>query len=249
MWRSRLHRTGQRGVTLLELAIVLVILGLVAGSVLVGRDLVRLATLHAAGAQSEQLKAAIMVYYDRYKCVPGDDDNADRWPDAVIGNNDGEVDELEANNVWHHLSQDGLIEGVYVPVAALPPPAEAAGVAGRIELSYVNVLTDSTFTSAQSWLYMTITGIPQPTPTFAYLSVLLANFVTNAPTGLLPADARHLDAKFDDGLPRTGTILSALAFVGPDDRVACPEISGANRYNVRSIWRTCGLWMRMPTSR
>ena len=237
----------RHGFTLVELSIVLLVIALVAGGILIGRDLVRAAVLHGAVAQSQHLQTAMAVFYARHAGIPGDFTMAaDRWPGAVSGNGDGQVDELEANNVWHHLSQDGLIEGVFVPVDTLPPPVDAAGVKGRIDLSYLNVITDAAFAFPTNIsLYLTITAIPQPTFTFVYLSTLITNYSTGTPTGILPVDAWHFDTKLDDGLPLTGRILSATPFIAPDDQLACPDKSGANLYNIESIYRTCGLWMRV----
>lgn len=59
--------------------------------------------------------------------------------------------------------------------------------------------------------------------------------------GLLPAHAAALDTKLDDGLPLSGSVISAL----PADRNAtrsCVDPDGANVYNILGNRPVCGLW-------
>lgn len=234
----------RRAFTLVELAIVLAVIALIAGAILAGRELLHAATLRSAATQCEQLQTAMATFYGSFNAIPGDFDRAeDLWPGAVSGNGDGFVDDLEANNVWHHLAQTKMVAGAFVPVYDMPPPAEAAGVPGRIDFTYLNALTDSPYPAARKSLYMTITTSRVPVPALGYLSLLLTNYFTNSPSGLLPADAERLDYKFDDSLPLTGRVMSAALALGPDDKLSCPTPSGANSYNVQSVWRTCGLWI------
>lgn len=234
--------------TLVELAIVLTVIALIAGAILAGRELVHAATLRSAAAQCEQLQTAIGTFYGKYQGIPGDFSAAtELWPAAINGNGDGLIDDLEANNVWHHMALARLIAGTFLPVDSMPPPADAIGIPGRIELTYLNVLTDSPYPAGMKSSYMTMTASPQPIPALAYLSLLLTNYFTDKPTGILPADAERLDAKSDDGLPLTGRIMSATLALGADDKLSCPAPSGANAYNLPSVWRTCGLWMRIAT--
>ncbi len=60
------------GFTLLELTVVLVIIGLIIGGVLVGRDLVKTAELRSVISQVEQYNAAVMTFKAKYDGLPGD---------------------------------------------------------------------------------------------------------------------------------------------------------------------------------
>lgn len=64
--------TLRSGFTLVELSIVLVIIGLVAGGVLVGRDLIAAATIRSTISQIEKYKTAVNTFRGKYGYLPGD---------------------------------------------------------------------------------------------------------------------------------------------------------------------------------
>jgi prepilin-type N-terminal cleavage/methylation domain-containing protein len=66
--RARSHS----GFTLIELSIVLVIIGLLAGGVLVGRDLIKAAEIRSAVSSIEEFEAAKNTFRLKYSCLPGD---------------------------------------------------------------------------------------------------------------------------------------------------------------------------------
>jgi prepilin-type N-terminal cleavage/methylation domain-containing protein len=61
-----------RGFTLLELSIVIIIIGLVLGGILVGRDLIKAAEVRAQISQIQSYNSAATVFTDKYKYLPGD---------------------------------------------------------------------------------------------------------------------------------------------------------------------------------
>jgi len=129
----------QSGFTLIEIAIVLVIIGLLLGGVLKGQEMINNSKVRNTITSLDGIAAAIYSYQDRYKALPGDDPNADtRWGLAAgLGNGDGVIDGPwnsvdggtdESALVWEHLRQAGLITGA--PAAALAtiaPPTHAFG--------------------------------------------------------------------------------------------------------------------------
>jgi prepilin-type N-terminal cleavage/methylation domain-containing protein len=66
-----------RGFTLIELSIVMVIIGLMIGGMLVGRDMIRAAEIRATLRQIERIETAMNTFKAKYKCLPGDCANAD----------------------------------------------------------------------------------------------------------------------------------------------------------------------------
>ena len=60
------------GFTLVELSIVLVIIGLIAGGVLVGRDLIEAAAIRQQITQVERFKTAVQTFRTKYNGLPGD---------------------------------------------------------------------------------------------------------------------------------------------------------------------------------
>ena len=64
--------TDQRGFTLVELSIVLVILGLLVGGVLSGQSLIRAAELRAVSTEHSKFVTAMNSFRDKYFAAPGD---------------------------------------------------------------------------------------------------------------------------------------------------------------------------------
>src|SRR5574339_527581 len=79
------------GFTLVEIAIVLVIIGLLLGGILKGQEMITQAKIKNAMADFTGISAAYHGYQDRYRSIPGDDSGATRWSGATAGNNDGIV--------------------------------------------------------------------------------------------------------------------------------------------------------------
>ncbi len=109
----------QGGFTLIEIAIVLVIIGLLLGGVLKGQELINTARVRALNNTVDGITAAWFSFQDRYRAFPGDYTqgtvNLPGITDtAGNGNGNGQVDtDLERNNVWVHLESAGYITGGY----------------------------------------------------------------------------------------------------------------------------------------
>ena len=103
----------QSGFTLIEIAIVLVIIGLLLGGVLKGQEMMTNAKIKRISNDFNGISAATFSYLDRYSSFPGDDPNAaDRWGGTITaGGGDGIIDADEEPDVWEHLRASGLISG------------------------------------------------------------------------------------------------------------------------------------------
>jgi prepilin-type N-terminal cleavage/methylation domain-containing protein len=66
------QKARQKGFTLIELSIVLVIIGLIVGGVLVGQDLIRAAEVRATISQIEKYNTAVNTFRVKYDALPGD---------------------------------------------------------------------------------------------------------------------------------------------------------------------------------
>src|ERR1700741_2414107 len=86
-------KTMQKGFTLVEIAIVLVIIGLLLGGILKGQEMITQAKIKNVMADFSGISAAYHGYQDRYRAIPGDDPNAAaRWgAPAVAGDGNGVV--------------------------------------------------------------------------------------------------------------------------------------------------------------
>jgi prepilin-type N-terminal cleavage/methylation domain-containing protein len=114
----------RRGFTLVELAIVLVIIGLLIGAILKGQELINNAKFKRLVSDLQGISAAVYSYYDRYKAYPGDDPNArsrwgSRYRNIRSGNGNGLIDgspastsiSSESIQAWKHLMAAGFIPG------------------------------------------------------------------------------------------------------------------------------------------
>jgi len=119
-------KTKQAGFTLVEIAIVLVIIGLLLGGILKGQEMIIQAKVKNSITDFSGVSAAFYGYQDRYRAIPGDDAAATRWGAAVIpGNGDRVlVGVYNATDVttpiagtgetilwWDHLRRSGFVTG------------------------------------------------------------------------------------------------------------------------------------------
>jgi prepilin-type N-terminal cleavage/methylation domain-containing protein len=114
----------QKGFTLIEIAIVLVIIGLLMGGVLKGQELITGARVRNLIQQQDGVKAAYFGFLDRFRALPGDYANATTTITGVVassgcgnGNGDGQIESSSGvyENIlaWEHLSKAGFINGTY----------------------------------------------------------------------------------------------------------------------------------------
>lgn len=180
-----MSRRSEQGFTLVEIAIVLVIIGLLIGGVLKGREMITNAKIKRIENDFAGVAAAIYAYQDRYGVLPGDDPAAatrfsGTWAAADNGNGNGNIsggwatqnNGQEARKIWKHLRGAGLIAG---PV-------------------------DNTNASYQ-----------QPSNSFGGLIGVDLNLYNlsghNVVFGEIPGDiAQILEARGDDGVPSAGSI-------------------------------------------
>ena len=122
-----LSRSNAKGFTLVEIAIVLVIIGLLLGGILKGQEMITQAKIKNAVADFSGISAAYYGYQDRYRAIPGDDPNAaTRWTTPTVatsGDGNGIVTgtynnggagctaAVEACSWWDHLRRSGFVAG------------------------------------------------------------------------------------------------------------------------------------------
>jgi len=83
-----------QGFTLIELSIVLIIIGLLSGAILVGRDLIMVSEARAIMSQMEKFETAVNTFRAKFDCLPGDCPNANALGLGLNGNGDEALDGL-----------------------------------------------------------------------------------------------------------------------------------------------------------
>ena len=103
----------QQGFTLVEIAIVLVIIGLLLGGVLKGQGLIDSAKVKNIIQQSNSLSAAVNAYQDKFRALPGDDVMATSHVPGASANGNGDGQITEYLSAPQHLALGGFITGAF----------------------------------------------------------------------------------------------------------------------------------------
>ncbi|MEO5368103.1 MAG: prepilin-type N-terminal cleavage/methylation domain-containing protein [Magnetococcus sp. WYHC-3] len=144
-----MRRTKEQGFTLVEIAIVLIIIGLLLGGVLKGQAMIDNGRVKRIGSDHNGVTAAVNAYRDQYLAVPGDDPRAvARWASVTTnGNGTGLVDGAwdsttntdETRTIWAMLRNADLITGPTAGNTSFAQPANAfGGIIGVESNRYVN---------------------------------------------------------------------------------------------------------------
>jgi len=218
-------KSQQQGFTLIEIAIVLVIIGLLLGGVLKGQELITSARVRNMISQQDGIKAAYFGFLDRYRALPGDYAAAKvNIKDATKdGNGNGQIELKNANNdnesilVWEHLSKAGFINGSYIYAAADSDTTTPKNpYSGYLQLIYDKDYGDPAAAATTASRHNLKTGIQVPVNILA-----------------------EVDRKIDDGKPYGGAFqFSEYAGGGTKPDVAkCVKTSD---WNVAGEENNCG---------
>lgn len=217
----------QRGFSLVELSIVLVILGLLTGGILAGQSLIRASELRAVTTERDRYVTAAQTFRDKYFAIPGDMNNATKFwgddnaacPDGAVpngtpgtcsGNGDGRINLAaaggatgEAFQFWKQLALAGLIEGSYTGLASAAATDDTT-IGTNVPRSKIN---------SAGWYTQWFGDIPGDGAMYAldYGNPL----VIAAPSGtgwiraavMKPEEAWNIDTKTDDGRPGFGNVV------------------------------------------
>lgn len=211
----------QSGFTLVEIAIVLVIIGLLLGGVLKGQELITQAKIKNIANDLNGMSAAVYGYQDRYKKFPGDDDQADeRWtnPQAVGGDGNTQVGATTVASVitcattsteenchfWHHLRLAGFVGGDTSATSGRLNPQNAVGGVLHVQQGALG------------------------------LSGLVI-----CSTNLLGKVANAIDSQFDDGKPATGTVRGIAAASGAYTLNAAPGATTTYVDDGATVYAVC----------
>ncbi|HZV99753.1 MAG TPA: prepilin-type N-terminal cleavage/methylation domain-containing protein [Methylophilaceae bacterium] len=185
----------QSGFTLIELAIVLVIIGLLLGGVLKGQELINSAKVKSFASDFRNIPVYLYGYQDKFKSIPGDDSAAVAHVGAAStdkGDGDGQLEgrwndapavSSETSMFWEHVRLAGLAPGATSLSAADYYPKNADGG---------NIGIEAGRTSSEA-----IAGMRG---TFVICS-----------TGILGKYVKQLDLTMDNGDTATGAMMATPA--------------------------------------
>jgi prepilin-type N-terminal cleavage/methylation domain-containing protein len=215
----------ESGFTLVEIAIVLVIIGLLLGGILKGQEMITQAKIKNLINDFNGVTVAVTSYQDRYRSLPGDDQNATtRWTTQAPGKGNGDgiitgkykdndttgtlgapADGKESNLFWQHLRIAGFVPGLTTGTGSGTPPTNAAGGLIGVESGVVG------------------------TSGLGFTSLILC--FSNLPEKIASA----IDGQMDDGSPNTGQVRAQLQSAANPDTLSASNASayvetGVNQY-------------------
>ncbi len=213
----------ERGFTLIELSIVLVIIGLLVGGILGGQSLIRNAELQSVISEYAKYTSAMNQFKAQYGALPGDlPDAQDYWGIAHAtpttcattqgtgtqtcnGDGDGIIETVglftgsaENFRAWQHLASAGLIEGIYTGIE---------GSSGNTDHMIPGINVPRSKMSGAGWGLRYVGNIDFLLNSFVmpFGGTISNNLL--AGSILKPEEAWNIDTKMDDGRPGLGAVI------------------------------------------
>jgi prepilin-type N-terminal cleavage/methylation domain-containing protein len=185
-----MHAKKNGGFTLIEIAIVLVIIGLLLGGVLKGQELINSAKVKNLANDFRIVQTFIYGYQDKFKALPGDDPNAStHLTGGTNGNGNGVI-----NGLWNSATatDESFLFWQDVRLAGFAP--------GSTDITnlptYIPRNTDGGIMGIQSGSSGTVQPITGLSGSYIFCS-----------SGILGKFAKQLDITLDDGNTATGSMM------------------------------------------
>ncbi|WP_019917208.1 prepilin-type N-terminal cleavage/methylation domain-containing protein [Methyloversatilis discipulorum] len=231
-------RSTQNGFTLVEIAIVLVIIGLLLGGVLKGQELINSAKAKSLVNDFRTISTAVYAYQDRFRFMPGDDPAATqhvggtnasspsgeaRGNGRVGGNWNSTTTTDESFLVWQHLRMANLLTGNsnFSDINSYFPKNADNGNIGITGAVPIRPATETATSSSSASVPMT--G---------------AFFICS--DGISARLARQVDATMDDGATNTGNVraMAQVDGAGAASGTAI-EITAERERNSSDLYTVC----------
>lgn len=218
----------QSAFSLIELSIVLVIIGLIVGGILTGRDLMQSAGVRAQISQIEKYHTAVNTFRGKYGYLPGDipDTIASRFgfqsrgPDAGEGDGNGILEGPGATSTttygyiqskgengvfWVDLSVAGLVDGSF-------NLAQSGGFPTVHPVTNIDTFFPRAKLERGNYVYVYSGGVGTDSLNYFGISAVTkiedtpCTACVNSTPGMSVLEAYNIDKKADDGLPMSGKI-------------------------------------------
>ncbi|MBI1282927.1 MAG: prepilin-type N-terminal cleavage/methylation domain-containing protein [Thiobacillus sp.] len=198
----------QSGFTLIEIAIVLVIIGLLLGGILKGQELINSARVKNLGTDFRNIPLFVYGYQDKFRTLPGDDPGAVEHVGTTtitpgVGNGNGVIDGNwfsttatdESVLFWQHVRLAGLAPGITTIPATLPGEFNPKNASGGI----IGIQSGTTSTT--------------DTPVIGADGNAIGGAYVICSTGILGKFVKQLDIQMDDGQTDSGSMMATPATI------------------------------------
>lgn len=206
--------------TLIELAIVISIIGLLVAATVAGISLLESAESRGLLSEVQKLRSSVANFQEVYRGLPGDISNATSyWSTSANGDGDGTIDAETSNEPFRALEQmnlAGLIEGAYAGFAGTWTIATVDGFSLSKSEKTGNVIGSAARDGAALYVKCCSTTDYSRTIDFNnHVSVFSINSTITKRSGILtPVEALAIDTKTDDGKPDTGLVGGSGSWSG-----------------------------------
>lgn len=207
--------------TLIELAVVLVIIGLIAGGVMVGLDMIKAAGVRAQVNQIQQFQTAVHTFKLKYNALPGDISSASAAQSGLVSRS-GNVGYGDGNGLigigypksdnqyfygemllfWRDLSAAGLIDDSFNFYTSGQITTVATNADFSRYLPKQKIGNENGYILVYSYNgapYFEMRSLDHATNSFLYAPGF---------ENITPNEGYNIDVKIDDGMCRTGTVTA-----------------------------------------
>lgn len=213
-------RRTHTGFTLVEIAIVLVIIGVLLGGVLKGQELINSAKVKSAINDFRTTSTHIYAYQDRFRAMPGDDPGvAGRLTGAIVASTGGTLGNGRIDSPWNSTtaSDEAVLFWQHVRLANF-----ATGDSRNPATNGV-VLLDWLPRNAMGGRL----GVTGQTPISGWAGSF---FICQ--DNLNGSFARQIDIAMDDGQPNSGSVRLLAGSVASGTAVTTAELVDSSQYTV-----------------
>ena len=210
-------KSQQSGFTLVEIAIVLVIIGLLLGGILKGQELINSAKVKNLANDFRVIPTYIYAYQDKFKSLPGDDAQASAHVSGATNAAAGNLGNGVINGAWNSSTNtdEAFLFWQHVRLANLAAGPTAVADATYLPKNAVGgALGVNSPITGQVW----ITGM---TGTYQVCSA-----------GIQGKFAKQLDVQMDDGNTETGSMRATAGAAAGSAAVATASIVESDNYTV-----------------